>query len=164
MDEVCTQVLDSARWLAGVMKYPGDPGYHKWVAQYDSAVIFGGEENPGGPGDLAQYLTLPKAQLAVAPVSDICNSVREGGKERFDGIAKSLTESTVSDAGQALKDSVVKGRLEVEDGEENPSLGGVLKGFKIMHEDAEILVNDYMGHALERKSEGFSGSSGSLQR
>lgn len=93
---------------------PGDPGHHKWVAQYDSAVIFGGEENPGG--DLAQYLTLPKAQLAVAPVSDICNSVREGGKERFDGIAKSLTESTVSDAGQALKDSVVKGRLEVEDG------------------------------------------------
>lgn len=61
-------------------------------------------------------MTLPKAQLAVAPVSDICNSVREGGKERFDGIAKSLTESTVSDAGQALKDSVVKGRLEVEDG------------------------------------------------
>jgi hypothetical protein len=85
MDEVCTQVLDSARWLAGVMKYPppGDPVIISGVAQYDSAVIFGGEENPGGPGDLAQYLTLPKAQLAVAPVSDICNSVREGGKERF---------------------------------------------------------------------------------
>ena len=147
MDEVCTQVLDSAQWLADIMKYPSEPSYHKWIPKYDRAIVFGEGTNPGGTEDLSQYLTLPKVQLAVAQVSDIGKSVREGGKERFDSVVKCLAESKVPDAGKAFKESVVKGALKVVDGEENPGLGEVLKGFKFMHEDANILWIDFIGHA-----------------